>query len=275
MSSNAGSHSDRFAHALPARRATTIAMAAWSIVSVLAVVATTSGCSTSAGSDDATYTLPDGGGVDLSGSAIDAYAAVGQDGGSNPACEPINTGFTTPNRDGKCGDFDDGCYGKKRSWGGFTAAGKLFTCNACRGGYPNLVGSWRFIDFDTEDPATPLNDGYRETLTFDGNTFSMHLAGTDLGKEAEGTVDGWFFCADGAELANQHAVFEVTKAAPDGLFAWSTGFVWSGDLKVSGSNLLAFGFHFDGFESGPWGEALYCRIGSTIKGHACADPFAK
>jgi hypothetical protein len=177
-----------------------------------------------------------------------------------------------PGRNPACGPYDNGTYGQKVPWTGFEQGGKTYTCNACRGGYAVDQGSWRAIDFATEDPTTPLGDDYKEALTFDGNTFSMHISGLDLGAPTEAVIEGWMWCADPAEMKSGNSVFVVTKVQPEGAFGWNSGLVFSGNLKHSGANLLAWGF-FMGFEKDWVGEALYCRIGTMIGSKPCEDPF--
>ncbi len=177
----------------------------------------------------------------------------------------------TPTRNPKCDKFDDGTYGKKVPWKGFTHKGRTYTCNACRGGYPNLIGSWRLVDFKTEDPSVDLG-GDKERLTFDGNVFEMRMYGDDQGKKVDVTATGWFFCADGVELTNQRSIFIFDKVVPEGGMGWNSGHVTSAELLVQGTNQLAFGFN-DDFDAKLPGHFVYCRVGSMIKGKPCDNPF--
>ena len=188
------------------------------------------------------------------------------------AAPDVSAAIDAPKRSPGCGTFDDGTYGKKHAWGGFTQDAKDYTCNVCRGGYPGDQGTWRLIDFATESPSTSLGD-YRETLTFDGNTWHNHLSGDDLGKQVDATVDGWFWCADPAEISSSNAVFIAEKVQPEGAFGWHSGTVFSGDIKSQGQDLRALGL-YTGFEKGKHDEWLYCRVGSTVSGVACSDPYA-
>lgn len=205
----------------------------------------------------------DGGPGDVS--AADAGspdAAVGVDAATAP---------DAPARNPACDKFDDGTYGKKVPWQGFTHKGKTYTCNTCRGGYPNLVGGWRLVDFDTEDPTVDMN-GYKERLSFDGNTFEMRMSGEDLGKQVEAVATGWYFCTDGIELSNQRSIFIFDKVEPDGAFGWKGGAITSAETLTQGTNKLAFGFS-DEFEGKLPGYSTYCKVGSTVSGKACDDPF--
>ncbi|MBI5610668.1 MAG: hypothetical protein HY902_17460 [Deltaproteobacteria bacterium] len=183
--------------------------------------------------------------------------------GSDASTADLNTS--------KCGKFDDGTYGKKVPWQGYTAEGTLLSCNVCRGGYQNLNGSWRFIDFKTEDPATPVDP---ELLTFDGNTYTDRIRGDDGGKQVEQTSNGWYFCGDNVEIPSMDSIFVIEKATPDGAFGNHAGSFWRASVKTNGNDLIALGLS-EGLTGNIIGEYLYCRVGSTINGHPCTDPFAK
>lgn len=187
----------------------------------------------------------------------------------------VLTGSNTDvSRDPSCDKFDDGVYGKKLPWSGWQGAGKTFSCNTCRGGYENLQGSWRFIDFKTEDPTTGLAKGYKETLHFDGNTLTNHLYEDDAGKVTEQRIDGWYFCTDAAELKSKDAVFVLERAQPSGAFGNSSGDFLRVSVKINAGtpNLIALGVS-SGLEGKLLGEYLYCKVGSTIAGKPCSDPF--
>ncbi|MSP93397.1 MAG: hypothetical protein EXR79_16655 [Myxococcales bacterium] len=176
-----------------------------------------------------------------------------------------------------CGKSDDSTFGKKKPWSAFTSEGKTFQCNVCRGGYPNIQGAWRFIDFATEDPSTPLKDGYRERLTIDGNTFTNQLEGKDLGKDVTQTIAGWYFCADPNEMSTGDTVFVLESVAPDGAFGNQQGTVFRATVKADAAdpaNPATIALGMSAGIKGKWiGEFLYCRIGSTLNGKPCSDPF--
>lgn len=197
--------------------------------------------------------------VDASASS-DAFALKGSniDAARNPGCDK----------------FDDGVYGKKLPWSGWQGGGQTFTCNTCRGGYPNLQGHWRFIDFKTEDPSTPLAKSYKEVLSFDGNTLRNHLQESDAGQQSEQRIDGWYFCSDAAELKAKDAIFILERAVPEGLFGNKSGDFFRVSVKINAANddLIALGV-YAGLSDTLLGEYLYCRIGSSVAGKACSDPF--
>jgi hypothetical protein len=165
--------------------------------------------------------------------------------------------------------------GTVHAWPGkFSAGGKSYTKDACPNGRKELQGSWRQVDSQTEDPATPFSDGTKEVITFDGNTFTDHLAGPDNGKLTEQTSSGWYWCGDPSELSSGHNVVVLEKASPEGAFGNSSGDIFSAEWLTQGPNQMAYGL-FSGFEGKSNGSYFYCRIGSTVNGHCCNDPFAK
>lgn len=187
---------------------------------------------------------------------------------------PTVTGTKTPRAAG-CEAPDDGSYGCKRAWYGLVAGGVTYTCNRCRGGDPKAQGSWRAIDFATEDPSVPLPEGRREVLIVDGNTWHLRSAKNAGGGAGavEVRVDGWYACADPAELKSGNVLFSTTAAAPNDTLGWYAPDVFSGHFLSKGTSLLAWGF-YAGVETDWIGDALYCRVGTTVAGKPCVDPFA-
>lgn len=241
--------------------ATLAAAAAWAALTV--------GCQedppAAAGQADA---AADSSGDAAADSAVDAASADASD-------LFVLTGSNTDvARNPSCDKFDDGVYGKKLPWSGWQGGGKTFSCNTCRGGYQNLQGNWRFIDFKTEDPSTPLGKGYKETLRFDGNTLINRLYENDAGKVTEQTIDGWYFCTDAVELKSKDSIFVLERAQPSGAFGNSSGDFLRVSVKVNAAdaNLIALGIS-SGLDGKLIGEYLYCKVGSTIAGKPCSDPF--
>lgn len=182
-------------------------------------------------------------------------------------------------RNPACGEYDDGVYGKKIPWQGFEYEGKTYTCNTCRGGAPNIVGTWRFVDFDTEDPDTPLTGDYKETLTFDGNTWTQHSSGIDSGSFVDATISGWYFCGIAPEVNNSAKIFITESVTPEGAFGWDSGIVFSALTLKQGNDKLDFSF-WTGLNTGNHYDALYCRVGAVIKTlngteKFCPDPFSE
>lgn len=213
-----------------------------------------------------------------SGSSGDGVSASDTGDSSDTSGNGDTSGeVSTVPRNPKCGPFDDGTSGKKHAWSGYSADNFTFTCNTCRGGYASLKGTWRFIDFKTEDPATDLQ-GYAETLQFDGNSWRNHLKGKDNNVQTDATVDGWYFCGDAVEMPVSkmaHEVLVVENAVPNGAFGNTIGDAYGVSIKTStvNSDLIAIGL-YDAIDGKYLYENSYCRIGSTIKGHPCSDPFA-
>ncbi len=198
------------------------------------------------------------------GSSASSSSNVSSDASGDTSTADLNTS--------KCGKFDDGAYGKKVPWQGYQEGSTVYSCNVCRGGYKASQGQWRLVDGESMDPITPLDVGQAELLTIDGNTFSDHLTGQDLGKQADQTITGWYFCGDAAEIPSMDAVFVIQTAVPDGAFANKAGtsfqaLVGSG---IGTTDILTLALAPDTTHA-----YVYCRVGSTINGHACTDPFAK
>ncbi len=213
--------------------------------------------------------------ADVSGdTAADVAVDVAED--ASPAVDAFSLQGSNVDvaRNPSCDKFDDGVYGKKLPWSGWKGGGQTFSCNTCRGGYPNLQGSWRFIDFKTEDPSTPLAKSYKEVLKFDGNTLSNHLQESDAGQASEQRIDGWYFCTDAVELKAKDAIFVLERAAPEGLFGNKSGDFFRVSVKINAGSddLIALGV-YSGLSDTLLGEYLYCRIGTSVAGKACSDPF--
>ncbi|NUN15490.1 MAG: hypothetical protein HUU55_17840 [Myxococcales bacterium] len=193
--------------------------------------------------------------------------------------EDMSNDIELVERNPACGEYDDGVYGKKVPWQGFEYEGKNYTCNTCRGGAPNIVGTWRFVDFDTEDPDTPLTDNYKETLTFDGNTWTQHSSGIDAGQFVDATISGWYFCGIAPEVNNSAKIFITESVVPEGAFGWNSGLVFSALTLKQGNDKLDFNF-WTGLNTGSNYDALYCRVGAVIKTlngteKLCPDPFSE
>ncbi len=207
---------------------------------------------------------------------VDSGAAA--DGSSTDAASGTQTwqpttDVTSVPRNPACGPFDDSKLGQKQGWSGYTIGKQVFTCNVCRGGDSLLQGKWRQIDFATEDPATPMGDD-KELLTVDGNVWRDRIAGKDKdGKVKEQTVDGWYFCSDAAEWPSKDQFWVLEQAVPPSLFGNNKGNVLRLLALTKGKDLLALTI-YDAVDSKTTKTYNYCRVGSTIKGHPCNDPFA-
>ncbi|GEM_PF-2235252 len=235
----------------------------------------------------------DGGGTDKdSGATADgasgADAGGSNDGGSSSA-DAATAGDAGPaGRNAKCTNFDDGVYGKKRAWAAFTHKGTTYTCNVCRGGRKDLQGTWRLVDFDTEDPRTPLKskDGslYRETISIDGNHWSSRLVGKDLGKAVDAKLDGYYFCSDIAEVKGEPTIFVQQTVTPEGAFGNDSKSAWGATVLHKGADRLSLtDLRFDDLSKPGKQSALYCRVGAKVKVKEkgkdidvlCDDPFKK
>ncbi|MCB9738499.1 MAG: hypothetical protein H6747_04460 [Deltaproteobacteria bacterium] len=242
--------------------AATILAMACSETTVPAASDTAATASDAAGTD---ATTSDGGGGAADSSASDAS------GSSKWWTCPAVTG-EPPQRAAGCEAPDDGVYGCKRKFTGWTQDGSKMTCNRCLGGDPKVQGSWRAIAFDSEDPEKPLANGLRELLVIDGNTWHLHTEVEEKGQKVEVRVDGWYFCADAVELKSERLVFVVTSVAPNQTLGWFSPDVFTGEFLTKDGNLLAWGMNAT-FEKDWIGYANYCRVGDTVGGKPCLDPF--
>ena len=178
------------------------------------------------------------------------------------------------------GPVSDTVFGDNNlPWHGLVCDDKVYTCNRCPFGDHDLVGSWRHVHGATEDPDTPLDDGYRERLSFDGNTWTQHSTGYDIILEQEVTLDvaGWYFCGDKPEVPDKANVFYVDTVSFEGGFGWESGLAFSADPLKANLDQLLFRWQ-EGLNEGPYTDDLYCRIGANIKTVAgetktCTDPF--
>lgn len=166
-------------------------------------------------------------------------------------------------RNASCNAPSSFSKGENVPWKGFIHDGKTYTCNRCPGGDEPAQGEWRFVDFDTEDPETKLNDNYKELLIFEGSTWRQHSSGLDLGQQTDAWIEGYYFCGDVAEIPDQKHVFVVTRVEPEGAFGWQEGLVFTGKLYKQGTDKLAFEFQ-EGFLTGKLGVAMYCRPGTMV-----------
>ncbi len=246
----------------------------WALWMVVACLLSGHGCG---GDVTGSEPTPDAAGGDTTAGddGTSAGDANGSDGGAavtKPWWTCPSDPAAAPQRTAGCEAPDDGSYGCKRPWGGLTVAGKTYTCNRCLGGDPNAQGAWRAIDFATEDPTVPLPGGRAELLIIDGNTWHLRARGKGNGATVEVHVDGWYACSDGAELNSQRLIFSTTAADPNDGLGWFAPDIFTGSFLTKGKNLMSWGI-YGGFETDWIGDIIYCRVGSTVGGKPCTDPF--
>lgn len=262
----------------------------WLVVCAGPLALTAQGCPTEQTVVTTVTTGPDAkaGGQDVQGSDGDPDVAAPVDTGETSG--PPDTGGGLPNidqflpagpvtRKASCKDPNPGDFGESLPWKGFEYEGKTYTCNLCPTGDEYIQGEWRVVFGDTEDPDTPLTDGYKEVLTFEGNVWRQHTIGKDLGKTVESWMTGYYFCGDVAEVPDQQKVFVVTSVTPEGAYGWTSGLVFSGKTFKQGSDKLLFNYYTE-FLAGANYNDLYCRIGKeveTLSGAKkyCGDPFSE
>ena len=181
----------------------------------------------------------------------------------NPECDPSSTSGE----------------GAGVPWEGFRVEGDDYTCNTCQGGLEALQGTWRLIDFATEDPDVPLEDGWGQSFVFDTNTWRQVARWQEGTVEVEATLSGWYWCGSKPELNNEAKVFVVTALSPPDAFGYAQGDVFTADLlnSTEDGDKLAFWF-YAGFNRGEQLAEIYCRVGASVTTLAgevkpCLTPF--
>tara|TARA_B100001094_G_C18127355_1_gene770247 strand:+ start:363 stop:1034 length:672 start_codon:yes stop_codon:yes gene_type:complete len=206
----------------------------------------------------------------------DTTTGSGKDGSTWWDCKDLSADRkgSAPNRSSSCevapASKVQGC---KVPWVGAQVGAKSYTCNRCVAGDPLVQDRWRAIDGKTEDPSVILSDQFREVLTIDGNTWHLHVKMVDPnGVEQEVFVDGWYWCSDAAEVKSGKNVHHVLRVDGSDFFGWDTSYLFTAYFLTNGPDLLAWSMD-RGFEQEHIGELIYCRIGSTVNGKLCTDPF--
>jgi hypothetical protein len=232
----------------------------------------TPGAATSSAEDASggAATAPDG----------DPQTEVTEDGGSAPSPAPPDVPSALV-RNPACEPADPEGEGAKVPWEGFQRGDTLYTCNTCRSGLEHLQGSWRLVDFDTEDPDVGLTDAWQQTFTFDGNTWRQVARWVTDGVVHEASMQGWYWCSSKPEVGNETKVFIVTELTPSDAFGYTPGYVFTTDLlnSTEGGDKLAFWF-YEGFNTGDQVAEIYCRVGgdvTTLAGDskACTEPWPR
>ena len=204
----------------------------------------------------------------------DVVEAEGADGASEAARRALV-------RNPECDPADPEGEGAKIPWEGFQRGDTWYTCNTCRSGLEDLQGTWRLVDFATEDPDVALQDDWRQTFTFDGNTWRQDARWVTDGVAHEASMEGWYWCSSKPEVGNETKVFIVTALTPSDAFGYAPGYVFTTDLlnSTEGGDKLAFWF-YEGFNTGDQVAEIYCRIGgdvTTLEGAVkpCTAPWTQ
>lgn len=249
------------------------ALAAVALLTLAAVACGTSGSSSSSDSYGDTQVLPGGDTNNGSDSQVAPDTNTGDVSTSNLNCPdaspptgktnvPVNNVTVTQSG---------------QSW--------TFTCSMCPGGYNWLSG--RFKYYENDDPDQPTPSSYRESLTFDGNTFENVLEGVDSGtsQSVKATAKGYFFCPSSIELTNMAApgyfnvVLVYDSVQPEGAFGINAGdkdlcFVGYSIDPVGGFSDILIKCNTDWSTNGTTEtEAQYCKVNSQTLGKLCKDPF--
>jgi len=161
-----------------------------------------------------------------------------------------------------------------------------FTCTKCPNGYDGVGGKYRrFID---DNASLPDPKDSAETWEFIGNAFINIIDEVDsgTGKRARVTARGYYFCPEPDEFFDQiegkewwNVVLVYTEVDPPGAFGIDPGvadpcfFGFSTEGGFGNDLGVACNLFWD--PKGTWQTTdTYCRIGATVNGRSCEDPFA-
>lgn len=159
-----------------------------------------------------------------------------------------------------------------------------FTCTMCPGGTLGIKGTYKYFtedNVDTPDPAV-----WKETWEFFGNRFVNVIEGVDSGDNQHKSVvaEGYFFCPDPDELDwikspdFWNVVLVYLDAKPAGAFGIEPGSIdlcFLGVENMAADRIgLACNLFWDA--NGTWQTTdQYCKLGTTLGGRTCSDPFAE
>ncbi len=225
-----------------------------------------------AAAGDVTGTSSGGQDAGATGPATDAGGAAKPVSGTYPCNVPAKVSEPTRNKDCGAKQATDKKLGCTYPWGGIESDGVKLTCNLCKTGDTTAQGAWRFIDFKTEDPTTPLKYDLKQRLVVDGNTWHLRRTWTKDGVDGEIRIDGWYACSDKAEFKSQDLVWVVTALSPPDAFGYKVGHTYSGTWLTKGEDLMAWG-NYEGMHKGKHFAEIYCRAGTQVNGKDCKDPF--
>ncbi|MFT5429881.1 MAG: hypothetical protein ACI9OJ_000554 [Myxococcota bacterium] len=161
-----------------------------------------------------------------------------------------------------------------------------FTCTMCPGGTNNVNGKYRFFLNDRLDE--PDASVYRETMEMQGNAFInvRWYDNPESGKVERLIAKGYYFCPEPGALSDinftdwWNTVWVYTSVESDGsYFNLPVGHaepcflgVALGGGSAANDALLDCNSDWDKKGGSDTGGQL-CRIGSTILGQDCVDPF--
>ncbi len=117
---------------------------------------------------------------------------------------------------------------------------------------------------------SPLEPGFGHTL---GNSLRRTLLSSIPGAAVTQVSEGWYFCADASELPSKHYGVQIEKAAPNGAYGNEAGTGWFGEFLMKNPNQMAVLVSDSSDKNPAPGYLFYCRIGSNVNGHDCADPL--
>lgn len=155
-------------------------------------------------------------------------------------------------------------------WCGLDTGVDDYTCQGCPNGIINFQGTYRAIKDGTASPPELDFEDYKETVAIDGNTFALKIL-DDNGDLSE--AKGWILCTETPEN-NAREIFwvQVDGHSPSG--SWKAGAIErTANVIVTGTDAAVI-YWYDDLTGEANVSQEYCRIGGTIGGVDCTDPFA-
>lgn len=163
-----------------------------------------------------------------------------------------------------------------------------FTCTRCPNGYADISGTYRrYVD---DNPTLPDPSIERETWTFDGNAFTGLIDAVDKlefggdGKRHMLTTRGYYFCPepealfgiDSVEYWNIVLVYTyVSEPGAFGIVVGATDPCFLGFSTQTKGDDIGVACNLEWDPKGTWQTTdLYCKVGATVEGRLCEDPFA-
>lgn len=163
-------------------------------------------------------------------------------------------------------------------WCGSSNGSDTYTCNGCPDGHPLLQGRFRamgFCDAMAGDPDvdTPVPSDFAELLFIEGNTWYARIKNGSNNSDYE--ARGWYFCSEQPENSNAHLFWVTTEVITDTSGTAQVGDTIRTDVPLdAGDGPLLFYFNeLMGSDAGV--NATYCKIGETVNGEECYDPFTR
>ncbi len=157
-----------------------------------------------------------------------------------------------------------------------------FSCTKCPGGTLGITGKYKY--FENDDVRSPDPGDWKETWEFYGNRFVNHIRGVDTdGQMKEIVSEGYYFCPTTKELTGikspdfWNVVIVYLTATPNGPFgieAPVADLSFLGVETIGGADRIGVAVNQFWDPDATWQNThQYCRIGTTLGGRVCEDPF--